>query len=88
LQGPEISIPPPSTPAKFAKPPTAPSSARSASLYPGGIESTWPNPFDRGNGLYNSGNTCFLNSALQCLLHTSPLLRMLYAHKQATCKLL
>jgi ubiquitin carboxyl-terminal hydrolase 36/42 len=86
LQRPEL--PPPSTPVKSLKSPSAPSNPKSASLYHGGIESSWPVSFTRGNGLYNSGNTCFLNSAVQCLLHTPPLLRMLGSHKQGTCTLL
>ena len=56
-------------------------SVKVKSLYPGAIDMAWPPTFSRGAGLYNSGNTCFLNSALQCLFHTPPLLRLLMVHK-------
>jgi ubiquitin C-terminal hydrolase len=30
-----------------------------------------------GPGLYNAGNSCYLNSTLQCLLYTAPLTQLL-----------
>ena len=52
-------------------------------LYNGPIETQWPKGAKIGTGLNNTGNTCFLNSALQCLLHTPPLLHILLKHGHA-----
>ncbi|TFK68203.1 cysteine proteinase [Pluteus cervinus] len=67
-------------------PPTSTPSKATTSLYTGGIDTSWPAQFSRGSGLYNNGNTCFLNSALQCLLHTPPLLRVLLSHTKDNCR--
>ncbi|EJD01524.1 cysteine proteinase [Fomitiporia mediterranea MF3/22] len=56
------------------------------SLYTRSIDLSWPAGIVHGSGLFNQGNTCFLNSALQCLLHTPPLLRILMAHTKAECR--
>ncbi|KAF5387760.1 hypothetical protein D9615_000611 [Tricholomella constricta] len=81
----ETSKPPTATPVKPAGASTS-NLKSTLSLHPGGIDATWPETCNRATGLYNSGNTCFLNSALQCLLHTPPLLRMLITHKRDTCR--
>lgn len=52
------------------------------------LEMQWRQAGSIGAGLYNMGNTCFLNSVLQCLLYTAPLYNYLMSddHKRE-CRL-
>lgn len=68
-----LPTPPPSVPV-----PAASTFGRGSSLFPPiDTNTSWPKQYPVGAGLNNLGNTCFLNSALQVLLHTPPLLRYL-----------
>ncbi|KAF7291029.1 Ubiquitin carboxyl-terminal hydrolase [Mycena chlorophos] len=82
---PRPTSPPPPQSSKNPTPARA-NAPSASSLYPGTIDATWPTSLKRGQGLYNSGNSCFLNSAVQCLLHTPPLIRVVLDHKQSDCK--
>ncbi|KAG9006609.1 hypothetical protein FRB94_000535 [Tulasnella sp. JGI-2019a] len=54
-------------------------------LCPHPIELHWPTQLRTGRGMSNNGNTCFLNSVLQCLMYTPPLLHILARHPHNEC---
>src|ERR1700731_1734784 len=77
------------TSTKKSSSPTSPTSHNKPqhALYDGVLKTSWFPKSPVGAGMHNTGNTCFLNSALQCLLHTRPLLHILDAHGKADpCK--
>ena len=52
------------------------------------LELGWKKPIKVGSGLTNLGNTCFLNSALQCLTYTPPLANYLMnGDHRRSCKI-
>lgn len=51
------------------------------------VQLAWPQPRPIGPGLDNLGNTCFLNSVLQCLTYTPPLANFLLSNQHSnSCK--
>lgn len=67
--------------------PTAGSGVESDAIPRGAVELQhlqWQNIYSIGAGLQNVGNTCFLNSVLQCLIYTSPLANYLISSKHQT----
>ncbi|KAM9744874.1 ubiquitin carboxyl-terminal hydrolase 17-like protein 6 [Menidia menidia] len=57
--------------------------AQKVLLPPEGLSLQWTRVQRIGAGLQNMGNTCFLNSALQCLTHTPPLANYLLTRQHS-----
>ncbi|KAM6149637.1 LOW QUALITY PROTEIN: ubiquitin carboxyl-terminal hydrolase 17-like [Erethizon dorsatum] len=50
------------------------------------VQLRWTRPYGVGAGLWNMGNTCYMNAALQCLTYTPPLANyMLSLQHKPTC---
>lgn len=65
---------------------SSPSKSNKKILYSGSIPLTFPDAQRTlGIGLANHGNTCYLNSALQAVIHTPGLAHLLIAHKADEC---
>ncbi|GJJ07167.1 hypothetical protein Clacol_001367 [Clathrus columnatus] len=59
---------------------------RQVILYDRPFNMVWAMPHSVNGGFINTGNTCFLNSVLQCLVHTTPLQHILKQHGSNTDK--
>ncbi|CAE6395035.1 unnamed protein product [Rhizoctonia solani] len=70
-------------PAKEKAPISSPSkwNQSTETIFSGSLNMDWPARTARHPGFNNHGNTCFLNSVLQCLLHIPPLLNIVLSHE-------